>query len=62
LHKALYTPGSLVLCIAPALRQSIELTHKVFTAYRDLGLGRIGLGRMEPSKSENKLSLEQALP
>jgi hypothetical protein len=56
-HKALYTPGSFVLCIAPALRQSIELTHKVFTAYRDLGLGG-----MEPSKSENKLSLEQTLP
>jgi hypothetical protein len=41
LHKALYSPGSLVLCIAPALRQSTELTHKVYSAYRDLGLERV---------------------
>jgi hypothetical protein len=53
LHKALYTPGSLVLCIAPALRQSVELSHKVFTAYRDLERGR-----MHAPRSENKLSLE----
>ena len=53
LHKALYTPGSLVLCIAPALRQAQELTHKVFTAYRDLRLSG-----MRPARAENKLSLE----
>src|SRR5215218_2741046 len=53
LHKALFTPNSLVLCIAPALRQAQELTHKIFTAYRDLGLGM-----MDPPRQENKLSLE----
>jgi hypothetical protein len=53
LHKALYAPGSLVLCIAPALRQSTELTHKVYSAYRELGLGDL-----RPARSENKLSLE----
>ena len=29
LHRALYSPGSLVLCLAPALRQSQELFGKV---------------------------------
>src|SRR3712207_8251665 len=29
LHRALYSPGSLVLCFAPALRQSQELFGKV---------------------------------
>jgi Terminase large subunit, T4likevirus-type, N-terminal len=53
LHTALYTPNTLVLCIAPALRQAQELTHKVFTAYRDLGLSG-----MRPARTENKLSLE----
>jgi hypothetical protein len=53
LHKALYTPGSLVLCIAPALRQSVELTQKTLAAYRDLGLGTLA-----PPKYENRLSLE----
>src|SRR5215210_5561644 len=55
LHKALYTPNSLVLCIAPALRQAQELTHKIFSAYRELGLGRL-----DPPRAENKLSLELA--
>jgi phage terminase large subunit-like protein len=29
LHRALYHPGSLILCLAPALRQSQELFGKV---------------------------------
>src|ERR687897_8667 len=29
LHKALYHPGSLVLCLAPALRQSQELFGRI---------------------------------
>src|SRR5215212_4808858 len=29
LHRALYYPGSLILCLAPALRQSQELFQKV---------------------------------
>ncbi len=37
LHRALYYPGSLVLCLAPALRQSQELFGKVATFYRELG-------------------------
>jgi hypothetical protein len=32
LHRALYHPGSLILCLAPALRQSQELFGKVFRA------------------------------
>jgi hypothetical protein len=37
LHRALYHPGSLILCLAPALRQSQELFGKVLGFYRDLG-------------------------
>jgi hypothetical protein len=37
LHRALTVPGSLVLCLAPALRQSQELFGKVLGFYRDLG-------------------------
>jgi hypothetical protein len=51
LHRALYHPGSLILCLAPALRQSQELFAKVLTFYRDLG-------RPVPAHAERKLSLE----
>jgi hypothetical protein len=51
LHRALYHPGSLVLCLAPALRQSQELFGKVASFYRDLG-------RPVPPQGERKLSLE----
>src|SRR5215211_8455132 len=51
LHRALYYPGSLVLCLAPALRQSQELFGKVASFYRDLG-------RPVPPQAERKLSLE----
>ncbi len=37
LHRALYHPGSLILCLAPALRQSQELFGKALGFYRDLG-------------------------
>src|SRR3712207_6888089 len=37
LHRALYHPGSLILCLALALRQSQELFGKVLGFYRDLG-------------------------
>jgi hypothetical protein len=36
LHRALYHPGSLILCLAPALRQSQELFGKVTHFYRAL--------------------------
>src|SRR5215207_1931792 len=36
LHRALYRPGSLILCLAPALRQSQELFSKMAAFYRDL--------------------------
>jgi hypothetical protein len=36
LHKALYTPGSLVLLLAPAYRQSKELFRKIKDAYNAL--------------------------
>lgn len=37
LHRALYIPGSLVLVLAPAERQSKELFAKIATFYRALG-------------------------
>jgi hypothetical protein len=51
LHHALYHPGSLVLCLAPALRQSQELFGKIAGFYRDLG-------RPVAPQGERKLSLE----
>jgi hypothetical protein len=51
LHRALYHPGSLILCLAPALRQSQELFGKVLTFYR-------ALKRPVPAQTERKLSLE----
>jgi hypothetical protein len=51
LHRALYRPGSLILCLAPALRQSQELFGKVLGFYRDLD-------RPIPAQAERKLSLE----
>jgi len=51
LHRALYYPGSLVLCLAPTLRQSQELFAKVAGFYRDLG-------RPVAPQGERKLSLE----
>ncbi len=36
LHRALYSPGSLVLCLAPSERQSKELFAKVADSYRRL--------------------------
>jgi hypothetical protein len=51
LHRALYHPGSLILCLAPALRQSQELFGKVLAFYRDLE-------RPVPPQAERKLSLE----
>jgi hypothetical protein len=51
LHRALYHPGSLILCLAPALRQSQELFGKVLGFYRDLD-------RPIAAQAERKLSLE----
>ncbi len=51
LHRSLYHPGSLVLCLAPALRQSQELFGKVLGFYRDLD-------RPVVPQAERKLSLE----
>src|SRR5687768_7063805 len=51
LHKALYHPRSLILCLAPALRQSQELFGKIAGFYRDLG-------RPVAPQGERKLSLE----
>ncbi len=51
LHRALYHPGSLALCLAPALRQSQELFAKIAGFYRDLG-------RPVAPQGERKLSLE----
>ncbi len=51
LHRALYFPNSLVLCLAPALRQSQELFAKIASFYRDLG-------RPIPPQGERRLSLD----
>jgi hypothetical protein len=51
LHRALYHPGSLILCLAPALRQSQELFGKVTGFYRELG-------RPVVPQAERRLSLE----
>ena len=51
LHRALYYPGSLILCLAPALRQSQELFAKIAGFYRDLG-------RPVAPQGERKRSLE----
>jgi hypothetical protein len=51
LHRALYYPDSLILCLAPALRQSQELFGKIARFYRDLG-------RPAKPQGERKLSLE----
>jgi hypothetical protein len=53
LHRALAVPGSLVLCLAPALRQSQELFGKVLGFYR-------GLGRPVSADAEQRLGLELA--
>jgi Terminase large subunit, T4likevirus-type, N-terminal len=51
LHQALYHPQSLILCLAPALRQSQELFAKIAGFYRDLSRPVSPIG-------ERKLSLE----
>src|SRR3954452_13531856 len=51
LHRALYHPGSLVLVLAPALRQSQELFGKVAGFYR-------ARRRPVPAQAERRLSLE----
>jgi hypothetical protein len=51
LHRAIYHPDSLILCLAPALRQSQELFAKIATFYRELG-------RPVPPQGERRLSLE----
>jgi hypothetical protein len=51
IHRALYFPGSLVLALAPALRQSQELFAKIAGFYKDLG-------RPVAPHGERKLSLD----
>jgi hypothetical protein len=51
LHRALYYPGSLILCLAPSERQSKELFSKIADFY-----GR--LGRSVPSDSRRKLGMQ----
>lgn len=53
LYTALHYPGSLILCLAPAERQSKEIFRKITDGYR-------ALGRPVESETENKLELELA--
>ena len=50
LHRALYSPGSLVLCLVPSERQSKELFSKIAGFYG-------ALGRAVPSDSHRKLGM-----
>ncbi len=52
-HSALYEPGSLVLLLSPALRQSQELFRKCLDVYR-------ALDHPEPPEAESALRLELA--
>ena len=52
LHKALYTPASLVLLLSPSLRQSQELFNKVVGIYRAAG---------EPMALENLSALRMEM-
>src|SRR5437763_4810634 len=45
LHEALYHPGSLVLMLAPALRQSQEVYRKLLGFYQSLGTAAPGDAR-----------------
>ncbi len=51
LHRALYHPGSLILCLAPSERQSKELFSKIAGFYRTLG-------QAVPSDSARKLGMQ----
>ncbi len=53
LHAALYEPGALVLVLAPAQRQSVELYRKLRAAYGALGI-------TVPPSAESALRLELA--
>ncbi len=46
LHKALYNPGSLILLLAPALRQSQEFFAKVARALYELEFSRVASTQM----------------
>ncbi len=51
LHRALYHPGSLILCLAPSERQSKELFSKIAGFYRTFG-------QTVPSDSARKLGMQ----
>jgi len=51
LHAALYEPGALILVLAPAQRQSVELYRKLRAAYG-------ALGAAAPPSAESALRLE----
>lgn len=51
LHRALYRPGSLVLCLAPSERQSKELFAKVADFYRTMH-------DVPPAQSDRKLGMQ----
>jgi hypothetical protein len=53
LHRALVSPGALVLLLSPSLRQSQELFRKVADAYR-------ALGQPAPLEAESALRYELA--
>ena len=53
MHVALYEPGSLVLTLAPSLRQSQELYRQMLTIYK-------ALGRPVPAETENTMQMQLA--
>jgi phage terminase large subunit-like protein len=56
LHRALYHPGSLVLCLAPSERQSKELFGKVSDSYRQLRGSSATEAKAKPA-SDRKLGM-----
>jgi hypothetical protein len=50
-HRALYSPSSLIVLISPSLRQSQELFRKCLDCYR-------AVDRPVPAEAENRLTLE----
>jgi hypothetical protein len=54
LHRALYHPRSLVLILAPALRQALEFFEKVSDCYQRLS----GEGLAIPAESDRKLGIK----
>ena len=57
LHAALFEPGALILVLAPAQRQSVELYRKLRAAYGALGAASSTISNRTPEKPLTVCSL-----